>query len=413
MRRVVFVYCVCALLYNPVTKGATYRTAHFTIHSDMDSRYVSFIVENAESFYESMLDTYFDKGWQEPLGIVYSRSQSDTQKLFGDKQKIYYGIYVPSKNAIYTHRYMDDGGTSGWGTLFHEITHHFVRMNFVKPPTWFNEGLTCILSEHARVVMGRLSLGRPNPWREHRLRDMLNGGYKVDVKHLTRMSNKEFDSSRDNYHPLRALFYFLYEKGFLLDYVKNVKGRGYDTSVLEQTCRATSDEIGRDVLKFIKSHCYAGAYLQDAYLAKDISSRKAALTRSLELKPGYRPAQMELARCFYREKDYDNCTLMVAQVLQDRYCPERKDALKLCGDMCYTKKKYAEAIEFYERALEYSEGWEYSYQISYCIANSSHGLRNIENAVKWHRHFLESNWEPERLQKWTDYSKGYVDRFGE
>ena len=412
MTRAVFLCCICALVHAS-TGAETYRTAHYTIQTDMDSRYASLIEHNAESFYRSMHGTYFANGWTEPLKIIYSKSQSDTQKLFADKQKIHYGIYVPSQNAVYTHRFMDAGGVSGWGTLFHEITHHFVRLNFGNPPTWFNEGLTCILSEHARVVRDTVSLGYPNPWREHRLREMINNGYKVDVAHITGMSDGQFYSNRDNYHPARAMFYFLHEKGLLMDYVKNVQNRGYGTSVLEQTCGASRNQINAELLAFIKTHCYAGAYLQDAFLSKDTASKKAALTTALQLKPEYQYAQFEMARCLYREKDYESCTLMLSDILRDSHCPQKKEALKLCGDMCYIKKQYAEAINFYDMALEYSQAWEYGYEISYWMAHSYYFLKDIENAVECHRRFLETNWEPERLQKWVDYSKGYVDRFGQ
>ena len=152
----------------------------------------------------------FEQGWQEPLKINYFEKQSDTQAYCGDKEKIYYGIYVPSKNAILTHRLMDHGGLAGLGTLFHEITHHFVRMNYSNPPAWFNEGLTSFLSEQTRIVNGKLSLGHPNPWREQALRDMIENGNVIDVCYYTTLDEESFYADRKNYHPLRAMFYWLY-----------------------------------------------------------------------------------------------------------------------------------------------------------------------------------------------------------
>ena len=140
---VVFLFLNCSSVYS-----RSYESQHFIIHSDLDSRYVKIIQSNIESFYEKILSEFFSKGWETPLAIYYSETQSDTQKLiagFGYNDEIHYGIYVSALKAIFTHRKMDSGGLSGLGTVYHEIVHRFVDLNYDRPPTWFNEGLATFL----------------------------------------------------------------------------------------------------------------------------------------------------------------------------------------------------------------------------------------------------------------------------
>ena len=79
---VVFLILNCASVYS-----RTYESQHFVIHSDLDSRYIEFIQLNIESFYEKILSEYLSKGWQKPLVIYYSKSQSDTTGSFYDNTR--------------------------------------------------------------------------------------------------------------------------------------------------------------------------------------------------------------------------------------------------------------------------------------------------------------------------------------
>ena len=173
----------------------TYTSQHFVINSDLDPRYVNIIQLNVEAYYENLVGQYFAKGWSKPLRIYYSEKQLDTQQLllnkYKHKSKVGYGRYIDSEPAVYTHQFMNDGGHSGWGTLFHEITHHFVGLNYKKAPAWFNECLATFLGEQTRIVQGKLTVGRPNPWRERRLRDMIENGQRIDIKFLTTYTGRK------------------------------------------------------------------------------------------------------------------------------------------------------------------------------------------------------------------------------
>ena len=92
---------------------------------------------------------FFKTGWSKPLEIYYSRNHSETFKLLckhghnhkGSIVKARSSYYITKTQTIYTHQYYDNKRLVGIDVLFHEITHHFVRLNFPNVPTWFNEGL--------------------------------------------------------------------------------------------------------------------------------------------------------------------------------------------------------------------------------------------------------------------------------
>lgn len=388
----------------------TYKSKHFVIHSDLDARYVHFVQANVEAYYENLEGQYFQTGWQKPLVIYYSKSQADTQKLLyehGHKGKVDYGRYISSTPAVYTHRFMNSGGLSGWGTLFHEITHHFVELNFKKPPAWFNEGLACFLGEQARVVKGRLVVGRPNPWREQILRDKIEKGLRPSLKRLFSISTKQFYNWSIGYHFARALFCWLHENGHLERYLEVSREKGYELSVLEETVSKSCGRINVEVLKFIKQNCYAGAYVKDGWQAKDWGRKKKAFMKALELKPDYQVAQLELAWCCYHSRDYEMCRENLKQVLQRPGSIEYRDAVELMGHTYYSEKDYAEALKYYQRALEYSDYNEYKYELYYWMANCHHHLKDYVTAKKLHKIFLDNNWEPEKHPQRVAYAKKY------
>ncbi|MFA5252956.1 MAG: hypothetical protein WC454_10285, partial [Phycisphaerae bacterium] len=195
MKKQILLCLYIALLLFTNAFAEDYKSEHFIISSDLDPCFVQFVRVNAEAYYENMLGRYFQTGWQKPLTIYYSKTQSDTQQLFdknGEKTKAEYGLYDPDIPAVYTHRYMNDGGISGWGTLFHEIAHHFIRLNYRDCPSWFSEGLACFLGEQNRIVKGKLIVGRPNPWREQVLRKEIEEGRRFNIKRLFSSSTEQF-----------------------------------------------------------------------------------------------------------------------------------------------------------------------------------------------------------------------------
>jgi hypothetical protein len=384
---------------------------NFVIHSEMDHRYIKILQSNMEAFYNKIRPDYFITGWKEPLDIYYSEKQSDTQRLiarFGYKDRVHYGVYLSYVPAIFTHHLMDDGGRSGLGTIFHEITHRLVELNYRHSPTWFNEGLATFLGEQTRVVGDKLTLGQPNPWRERILQTMLEHGGQIDVKRLSSLTTRQFYKQSDNYHPTRALFYWIYENGYLKSYLENVKKDGYALSVLEKTVNKPYQQINEELLTFIKTHCYPAAHYQSGLLANDMAVKKKCFQEALGIKPDYQSAELELARCFYQDGSYEKCRQYLEPILKDASSPKFAEALILTADSYYNEKAYARAVQYYERAWDCLDYDEYKYLITLQIAGCYHFLGETEAARQWYGKFLDENWEPTRLPELVNYARQYL-----
>ncbi len=390
--------------------GQVYTTDRFSIHSELDERYIAVLQRNIEGYYDNMVSRFFEAGWSEPLSIYYFEKQSDTQQYLGDGHKVYYGLYDPKRNAIFTHRVMDAGGLAGLGTVFHEITHHFVRLNYNNPPTWFNEGLTCFLSEQSRLVKDYLNIGHPNLWREKALRQMIETGTEIDIRYYTGLSTTEFYAERKNYHPVRALFYWIYTIGKLDSYLQNAQLSGYDLDVLEDTVGLNWEQINEALMEFIQVYCYAGAYVQDSYFAESVEEKKAFLKTSLSLVPDYSRARLELGKLYFFNKDDDSCVEALMPLLNDNTSIEYKDANLYLAKTYYGQKEMAAALDYYREALEYSLCEEYHYQIYFWIGNCLSQLGNKPEACINFETFLQTNWEPERFPKWCEFARDYIKK---
>ena len=225
MKKQIFLSDFCALLLfaNAFAETAyaaaeSYQSSHFTIYSDLDPCYMQFVQANAEAYYENLKERYFQTGWQNPLTIYYSRTQSDTQKLLnehGHRYEVGSGYYEPTVSAVYSHQFMDNGTHTSWGMLFHEITHHFTKLNYRNPPAWFYEGLASFLGEQSQIVKDKLIIGSPDPWREQILRDKIEQGRRPNIKRLFSSSTEQFHDWDLGHHFARAFFYWLHVPGQL------------------------------------------------------------------------------------------------------------------------------------------------------------------------------------------------------
>ncbi|MHC4103770.1 MAG: hypothetical protein ACYSR9_02430 [Planctomycetota bacterium] len=400
----------CVQLLLTSASGETYRSKHFIIHSDLDPRYVQIIQVNAEAFYANMKSPYFRTGARTPVTIYYSKNQSDTFKLLrkhGRKNKAHRSYYVHDKAAIYTHRFTNEGTVIEIGTLFHEITHHFVRANFKDPPAWFNEGLACFFGNETRIVKGRVMLGEPNPWREAKLRERIEKGIKPNLKKLFPMTQKQLYNWPVGYNFSRALFYWLYESRKLGEYLQNARRNGYEVWVLEQTMHKPVNEINKELLEFIQKDCYAGAFLREGKRSKSEAKKEEAFLKALKLKPNYRKAKLELARCYYRRGDYKQCRSWLWGILRFPESGEHRDAAEQMGHSYYEEKSYVKALEYYQKALEYSDYYECKYELYYWMANCYHYLKDRATAKELHKVFLDNNWEPEKDPRKVAYAKKY------
>ncbi len=396
----------------------TYQSEHFIIHSDLDPRYVRIVQANAEAFYNNMAGKYFSSGWNGPLKIYYSKTPSETFKLLckhghnkrGSNIKARISCYIHKTPAIYTHQFSKEGNRIGLGTLFHEITHHFVRLNFKDPPTWLNEGLACFLGNETVIVKGQVTLGQPSPWQERRLKEQLERGIRPNIKRLLPMSQKQLYNWPIGYHFSRAVVYWLYEEGKLEKYLQNARSDGYELWVLEKTVKKPVNQINRELLAFIKKDCYAGAYLTDGWRAGGGDKEREAFLKALELKPYYARARLALARSYYRERDYKQARSYLEKILMRPQSLRFRPAADMMGDCYRREKKYARALEYYHKALDYAEYYEYKYELCYWMARCYHYLEDYQAAKKFYKMFLDNNWEPEKRTGRIKRAKDYQNR---
>jgi len=248
--------CLCCSACSPFK---TEFTSHFHIYSTVNQESMVSIKDNLEGYYANIVPRYFPKGIDYPLSIFYFKNQTEAQngiKAAGlDGDFAYYrGLYFGDVRAIYTYRMENNGEVQGWGTLFHEITHHLITLNYRNQPRWFSEGLSAFLGEYSRINKdGRLNLGRPNPWRAEILNDNIKKGMPIDIGHMMSLSNEAFDKWQPGKSFSWSLFFWIYSQGKLEAYLRNVRQKGYGVNVLEDTVAMPAAEINRALDLFISN----------------------------------------------------------------------------------------------------------------------------------------------------------------
>lgn len=144
--------------------------------------------------------------------------KSNTWKIFKDTPSTPFGYSSHSERALVMNI------ATGGGTLVHEIVHPFMRSNFPKCPSWFNEGLAS-LYEQCGERNGKIT-GFTN-WRLAGLQSAIRNKKVPAFKTLTNTTEHEFYSEDPgtNYSQARYLCYYLQEKKLLRkfyhEFVKN------------------------------------------------------------------------------------------------------------------------------------------------------------------------------------------------
>ena len=109
---------------------------------------------------------------------------------------------------------------TGVGTIIHEMVHAYMRTNFPKAPSWFDEGLGS-LYEGTRIE-NNLLWGDIN-WRLPLLKEMIKSKKVISFKELTSYTPQSFYNDKNisaNYTEARYLLYYLQDKGLLVKYYK-------------------------------------------------------------------------------------------------------------------------------------------------------------------------------------------------
>jgi hypothetical protein len=155
--------------------------------------------------------------------------EANVQHFFDEAPISPFGYYSPRHRALIMNI------ATGGGTLVHEIVHPFVRANFPRCPSWFNEGLAS-LYEQCEEKDGHIH-GKTN-WRLAGLQKAIKAGSLPTFEKLAGTSSDEFygQDKGTNYGQARYLCYYLQEKGLLVDFWKKFSTNaddktGYDSLV--------------------------------------------------------------------------------------------------------------------------------------------------------------------------------------
>ncbi len=412
MNKQVFLCVGCTLLTLTAVSAKEYHTDHFTINSDLNPLYVQFIQANAEAYYANMQQQYFDNIWRKPLTIYYSKTQADTQNLLeehGHGDNVDCGRYEPNVPAVYTHQFMNNGELNGWDALFHEITCHFIHQNFQNPPEWFKEGLTSFLGDQTRIVKGKLIVAEPNPKVGQILKSRIDEGRRFNIKALFSTSKEKLYRLPGRCQFAQVFFYWLNETEQLRLYLANARQKGYEFSVLEETVASSLTKINKELADFIEANCQAVAHLQDARQAEDNAQKEQAFLKALQIKPDHHAARLELAKCYNRARDYENCRKHLKQILNDPQNTEFLRAATLMANTYYKQKDYTNALEYYNKAWEYAACYEYKYIVAYRIGYCYEHMENTPCATQAYKNYLDYNWEPDKNKKATDHARQYLE----
>jgi len=417
MKKLGLLYVCCALLFCTNVSAEDYTSAYFIVRTDLDSRYAQIILKNADAYQENIRSLYFPKIQRTKLTIFYSEKQSDTQQLLdnnGYKIKVEQGFYESDTPAIYTHRFMNNGEFNGWDGLFHEIARRSIHFNCPKAPVWFKEGLACFVGEQTQIANGNLIVGIPNPRREQILRNEIEQDRRPNVKRLfSSLEQGQFQEWNLGCHFARAFFYWLHKTDRLKDYLNAAKEKGYGLEVLEQTLSLSYSEINVKLLKFIENECYAGAYMQDGLDADDEDQKIKAFRKALELKPDYLAARLELAKCYYRRADYKKTRENLKQILFDPESPQYHEAAELMADIYYKEKDYNQALDYFNKAWDCSDYYEYKYRLAYKIGSCFYQMQDRYNAQRWYKKFLDGKWEQNDMKANEAFVRKYFERINE
>lgn len=411
------VTCFCLIFSLACDVSAeAYRSEHFIIHSDIDPRCVKVLQANVEAFYGNLAGRFFKTGWSKPLEIYYSKNHSETFKLLclhghkkrhGGNVRARSSYYILETQTIYTHQYYDNERPVGIDVLFHEITHHFIETNYPKAPRWFHEGLATFLGDETHIVKGKLTLGSPHPWRDYRLKEQIEKGTVPNVRKLFVIPDRQFYNWPIGYHFSRAFFYWLYENKHLEQYLRNVQSDGFDLAVLERTVYKPASQINKELLDFIKTDCYAGAYIYESWRQRGGDKQKDVLLKALELKPRYARARLYLATFYYQRKDYKQARQYLELILRDDTNAEYCQAAELMGDCFTSQANYERALQYYQKALEYADFDEHKYELYYYIAQCYDNLKDSQKAEEFYQKFLAENWQQEKSPKMARYARDF------
>lgn len=193
---------------------------------------------------------YFDKRPKRPITILLFKKFKTyaywAKRLFNDTDVAYYGYFKPSNRTMV----MNIG--PGIGTLYHELTHALMAVDFPKVPDWFNEGLGS-LHEGAYVSRNRF-VGMVN-WRFPPLRRALRKGKLRSLKNLITADDFYTHQVGMNYAQARHFALFMQRRKLLRKFYRYFRahpGTDLGLSALEHVFGYKIDRIDREYHAFLR-----------------------------------------------------------------------------------------------------------------------------------------------------------------
>ncbi|MFA5424564.1 MAG: tetratricopeptide repeat protein, partial [Phycisphaerae bacterium] len=153
------------------------------------------------------------------------------------------------------------------------------------------------------------------------------------------------------------------------------------------------------------------ANLAQAEQLQEPNEKENALKNVLTEKPDYFQARLALAKFYYENDNYQLCQETLMPVLAQ---PENKlyfPAAKISAAVLYEQKNYAQANELYQALWKQSCSYVYKYQLAYKIAGCNYYLGDKQEALKWYKEFLDSNFEPRQNPEAVSHAQNYIEAY--
>lgn len=171
---------------------ATYRTRHYTLHTDLDKDFATDLGRRLDAMYDEyarrLANFVADKPLP-PLEVYLFRRQADYLELTheNDKLKNTGGVYMTGRNLLAA--FLEGQGRDALRrALQHEAFHQFAHNCISKDlPVWLNEGMAQLFEEGIWTG-GEFWLGQVPPRRIRQLQDDLKNGRLVDFDRFMAMS---------------------------------------------------------------------------------------------------------------------------------------------------------------------------------------------------------------------------------
>ncbi len=230
---------------------------YFVVFSDMDDEITYKLIDNdVRKTIDAMSNNYVNK-LPDKITPIYLFGDYEDYRNFvlknydiAENDISPYGFYKISLNVIVI-RYV-----SWKGSIFHEVTHRFIKADFPEAPSWFDEGFAS-LNEKANFKNGNLIADfslRIIP-----IRRALEDKTYTGIQHMMETNDEELYGKRTSffYGQSRYLLMYLQEEGLLEKFYREFRDT-YDTDetgitqIAAVTGRPVTD-LEEEYLRYIKS----------------------------------------------------------------------------------------------------------------------------------------------------------------